>query len=184
MRKIASISMIAFSAIAFFIGFRLNDLLFSHLEFSHGVNWIFLPSGLRLLLVLVLIEYGAVGICIGSFLISRVYYFQDNYFEILITALISGFSPLIAREFSIHFLKMDTDLHQLSARDLLKISVLFALTSATLHQLWFVLNERTENFLDSTAVMSLGDWFGTALILSFASYALSFYKRIFVKKLY
>ena len=79
---------------------------------------------------------------------------------------------------------MDTDLHQLSARDLLKISVLFALTSATLHQLWFVLNERTENFLDSTAVMSLGDWFGTALILSFASYALSFYKRIFVKKLY
>lgn len=176
--------LIAISAVSYYLGFELNDYLFSRLEFSHGVNWIFLPSGLRLLLVLTMVEYGAIGISIASFLIGWIFYFHDNYFETLVTALISGFSPLIARSVALQFLKIDPDLHHLTSRDLLKLSILFALTSATLHQIWFVMNQHTENFIDSTFVMSLGDWLGTALVLTIASYVVAFYKKTQLRRLY
>ena len=39
---------------ALFAGFfRLNELIFSGLEHSQGVNWIFLPAGFRVLLVFI-----------------------------------------------------------------------------------------------------------------------------------
>ena len=101
--KTACFSMIALSAVIYFLGFQLNDYLFSTIEFSHGVNWVFLPSGLRLILVLVLVEYGAIGISISSFLIGYEFYFEDNYFELIVTSIISGFSPLLARYLSIRF---------------------------------------------------------------------------------
>jgi len=41
---------------------------------------------------LVLVEYGAIGISISSFLIGYEFYFEDNYFEIIVTSIISGFS--------------------------------------------------------------------------------------------
>ena len=40
--------------IAYFYAFQLNSYWFDWIEFSHGVNWIFIPSGLRLLFVLVM----------------------------------------------------------------------------------------------------------------------------------
>ncbi len=182
--KTACFSMIALSAVIYFLGFQLNDYLFSTIEFSHGVNWVFLPSGLRLILVLVLVEYGAIGISISSFLIGYEFYFEDNYFEIIVTSIISGFSPLLARYLSIRFFNVEPNLKNTTSRDLLKLSVLFSTISASLHQIWFVINHRTEHFLDATFVMSLGDWLGTALVLALASVLVAFLKKNVVKQVH
>ena len=56
---------------AFYVyAFELNQYLFEHLSFSQGVNWIFIPSGLRLLFVLVFLEAGAVGVVAGSIFVN------------------------------------------------------------------------------------------------------------------
>ncbi len=53
-------------ALAYFYAFKLNFVLFESLKFSEGVNWVFIPSGLRMLLVLVLLQTGSLGIAIAS----------------------------------------------------------------------------------------------------------------------
>lgn len=44
----------------------LNEWLFSSLEFVRGVNWIYLPAGVRLLCTLLFAEAGAAGLLIVS----------------------------------------------------------------------------------------------------------------------
>ena len=58
------------SAVLFFFVFHLNTLLLHALAHTHGVNWIFLPAGLRVLLVLVLGLPGAIGILLGTWLLD------------------------------------------------------------------------------------------------------------------
>jgi len=55
---------------------------------------------------------------------------------------------------------------------LLKVSVLFAVVSPVLHQVWYFFVGRVENLVTDTVVMAIGDWFGTVLVLTTAAYAL------------
>ena len=50
--------------------FLLNGFLFSVLDFSAGVAWVFLPSGLRLVAVLLFDKWGALGIILGSLILA------------------------------------------------------------------------------------------------------------------
>jgi len=85
---------------------------------------------------------------------------------------------------SIRFFNVEPNLKNTTSRDLLKLSVLFSTISASMHQIWFVINHRTENFLDATFVMSLGDWLGTALVLALASVLVAFLKKNVVKQVH
>ena len=49
---------------------------------------------------------------------------------------------------------------------ILQMSVVFALISATLHQLWFFYNDKSDAFIQSLLVMALGNLLGTALVLT------------------
>mgnify|MGYP001346210927 CR=1 FL=1 len=63
--------MILLSAFLFVGFFRLNDLLFIAFEHAEGINWIFLPAGFRVLLVLVLGWPGALGIVGAPFGLTK-----------------------------------------------------------------------------------------------------------------
>ena len=145
--------------------FELNHFLFSSFSFSKGVDWIYLPSGLRLVFILVFGAWGALGIALSSAAISLDYYFIGDHQAALMTGLISGLSPLLARRLCVACARITVELEQLTGRDLLTIATVFAVISPLMHQLWFVANGQTENFLTSTAVMALGDLIGTVLVL-------------------
>ena len=55
------------SALSYTILFYVNNSLTSELVFSLGVNWIYLPAGLRLFLTLIFGLPGAMGIALASF---------------------------------------------------------------------------------------------------------------------
>ena len=89
----------AISAIAYAFLFYFNGLVTNSLVFGLGVNWIYLPAGLRLFLTLIFGLPGALGIAIASFLIS---YYGDFPHELTLCigiGLISGFAPYLARYF-------------------------------------------------------------------------------------
>ncbi len=153
------------TALAYIVLFKLNHFLFSSLSFSQGVEWVFLPSGLRLAFILVFVEWGAVGIAFASMLIS--YFFQPDgeIVTSMCTGMISGFAPLLARQVCIDILKLDAGLRNLSTITLLKTSMVFAVFSALLHQLWFVWIGRTSQFVSSAVAMAIGDFLGTVLVL-------------------
>ena len=161
------------TAIAYVGLVKLNDFFFSSFSFSNGVDWIFLPSGLRLAFILVFVESGAVGVAIASILLSHFSPSAADLVTSLGTGIISGFAPLLARQVCIDLLKLDADLRNLSTAILFKISAVFAIFSALLHQLWYTWLGQTPHFIYSTLVMTVGDFSGTVLVLYASKFVLT-----------
>ena len=156
---------IGIAAVLYYLSLWFNELIWGETEFSFDVHWVFFPSGIRFILVLLALESGAVGIVLGGMLWN----FQDHpdlgLEFALITGLIAGLSPMIARKLSIKFLGLDPEFKVVSPLTLLKISILFATLSALLHQIWFYVQGLTEHFPLSLGVMAMSNLAGTWLVL-------------------
>ena len=169
--------LVLFCALAYFYAFKLNLYWFEWSEFSQGTNWIYIPSGLRMLFVLVIGGLGGLGIALSSIAVNYSYSDTQAHTFNIVTGLLSGASPYLARHLAIHGFKLDTQLANLNARVFLNVSILFAIVNALTHQLWYFWNGQTPDFVASTLAMGVGDWFGTVLVLASASLAIRLYKR-------
>jgi hypothetical protein len=167
-----------FCGVAYFYAFQLNAYWFDWFEFSPGANWVFIPSGLRFLFVLVLARLGMVSIALSSIAVNYSYGSSDAHLFNVVTGLISGLSPYLARHVALTWLKLDTQLSNLNGRLFLQMSILFAIVNALTHQLWFFCIGQTQDFLASTMAMGMGDWFGTVLVLAAARLSIQGFKRI------
>ena len=163
-------------AVAYFYAFKLNLYWFDWIEFSHGANWVYIPSGLRLLFVLIMARLGGIGVALSSIAVNYSYGDTDAHVFNIVTGVISGASPCIARYLAIKWFNLDTLLVNLTGRDFFKISVLFAVVNALLHQLWYFWMDKTQDFLASALAMGVGDWFGTVLVLATASLGIQLFK--------
>jgi hypothetical protein len=165
MKLIKKTLVVGVSASLYYLSLLLNEWVWGDSEFSFDVNWVFFPSGIRFILVLLAIESGALGIALGGIL----WVYQDHpdlgVKFALITGCIAGISPLLARHLSVTFLGLDREFKVVSPQTLLKISLLFATLSALLHQLWFYAQGLTENLALNFCVMALSNWAGTLLVL-------------------
>jgi hypothetical protein len=160
--------------------FYANDWLTAFLEVAPGVNWIYLPAGLRLFLVLIFGLSGALGISIASTLITFGRDLGEDIIGILGIGFISGFSPYLARLLVIRNLKINPDLSNLNIQ-MIAISVLvFALLSTGLHQVWFVLMGIPSGSLSNAIAMLIGDIVGALLFISVCKFGIDLYKK-FVK---
>jgi hypothetical protein len=158
------------SSFFYYLTFSVNQQFFNAYEFSFGVNWIFIPSGVQLLLVLVAGVYGAIGIFLASVVIGLQNYYLDSVFLTLITAFISGSSPLLARKICIDFLGVRKNLSNITFSLIVKMSLIFGLISASLHQVWFFYNNKSDAFINDLVVMFSGDIAGTMLVLLLVSF--------------
>jgi hypothetical protein len=174
---IKKITLVLTSALIYFLIFNLNKILFDTYEFSYGVNWIFIPSGFQLVLVLVAVGEGALGIVLASFIIGLENYYLDSVIRTFITALISGLAPLLSRKICFDFLGIDKELLNISAKAIIQMSLVFAFLSASLHQIWFFYNGKSEAFTQSLFVMAVGNLLGTALVLGTISILTSKFKN-------
>ncbi len=161
----SSLVVVVLTAIAYLAMFKLNNGLFSITHFSNGTHYVFLPSGLRFAFVLVFVEQGSIGIACATALIAYQGIQAPGLSAVAMPALISGFSPWLARLICVDKLGLDVEMLRMSAPTLIKCAGIFAITSAFLHQLWYFWQGQTVNFLQSTAVMAFGDLTGTVLVL-------------------
>ena len=150
--------------------FELNALLFSSFSFSANADWIYLPSGLRLGFVLVFGVWGALGIVFASIATNLLHYPNGDAVTLVVAGLISGLTPLLARKICVDRFALDISLKNLTADQLFKTAGIFAVLSATIHQLWLTFRGRTDHFLSSAMVTVVGDFLGTILILYAAKY--------------
>lgn len=166
MRLESKVWIVAITALLYFLFFELNTLLFSSLNYTRAVDWIFLPSGLRLLFILLFGAAGATGIAASSFALGCAYYFPDDWVSSLGAALLSGFSPLIAKKFCDRWFDLDANLERLSSKILINLAFVFALTSAGLHQAWYFWRGlETESFFGHFVAMATGDFLGSLIVL-------------------
>ena len=158
--------------ISYYLLFQLNDILFYFAKFGIGVNLIYLPAGLHLLHVLVFGRDGAIGIGIASAILDSATHAESALFLGAMNGLITGATAYLTREVSIHHLGMSPNLSGLSAAALLKVSLMFAVLSPVVHQLWRSVYDPESNFIANTPMMILGDLVGILLMMFAARYVI------------
>jgi len=167
------------SAISYTFLFYVNNWLTSELVFSLGVNWIYLPAGLRLFLTLIFGLPGAIGIALASFLISYLGEFPHDITVCLGIGLVSGFAPYLARVFVMSNVRLTSDLCDLNFQKLVICILIYALLSAGLHQWWFsTMALENTGGLSQFSVMFIGDVLGSLLLISLIKYSLDALKKV------
>jgi hypothetical protein len=155
------------SAIVYAFLFYFNAWLTDTLVFGLGVNWIYLPAGLRLFLTLIFGLPGAIGIAAASFLISFYGDFPHDLTLCVGVGLISGFAPYLARFFVFSNLRLESDLSNLNFPKLIACILIYALLSAGLHQWWFAtMTLENTGSVNHFLVMLFGDVLGSLLLIS------------------
>lgn len=179
MKKILSEQTFGFliSSVAYTILFYMNDWLTTHLTFGLGVSWIYLPAGLRLFLTLIFGLPGALGIAVASFFISYLGHFPHELTTCIGIGLISGFAPYLARVFVLSNMDISPDLSNLTLPKLVICTLIYAVLSAALHQLWFSVRSLDETgSFDHFLVMLIGDVLGTTVLVGLIKVGLDLLK--------
>jgi len=68
-------------------------------------------------------------------------------------------------KFVLTFLRIEKELENITFQDIIKISFVFSLLSASLIQIWFSYIGKSDAFIQSLFVMAVGNLIGTALVL-------------------
>ena len=166
------------SSMAYTFLFYLNAWLTNTLVFGLGVNWIYLPAGLRLFLTLIFGLPGAIGIAIASFLISYYGDFPHDLTLCIGVGLISGFAPYLARFFVFSNLRLESDLSNLNFPKLIACILIYSLLSAGLHQWWFAtMTLEDTGSVNHFLVMFIGDVLGSLLLISLTKCCLDLLRK-------
>lgn len=166
------------SAVLFVSFFHLNGWLFADLAYREGVNWVFLPAGFRIILVLVLGWQGAAGIMIGTWYLDQGS-LDTNLWLVVLNGVVSGFSPFLVMKALGKGQAAEQLLKEMTTQRLLNFTLIFAAASAFAHHLvWLWLKRSDVNIWVDVWPMFVGDTIGTLLMLYLFKLLLSKIKPI------
>lgn len=155
---------VVMTIVAFLLTLALNHWLFERLEFVAGINWIFLPAGVRLLATLLFAEAGAVGLLIVSWAVSFFIVFPGSFERAFMGGILASLAPYLVYRGARRWHFLDEGLVGLTAGKLLVLSLAYAIASPLLHHLWFALRGQ-DDLVRGFLVMFVGDLTGTLIVL-------------------
>lgn len=158
--------------------FFINESLTANLQYGIGVNWVYLPAGLRLFLILIFGLAGAVGIALASFAISFFSAFPPDLLTCVGIGIVSGFAPYLAKWVVVSNVDISKDLSNLSIQKILLCIGVYALMSAGLHQWWFITRGLDSGSVNHFIVMFVGDVAGSILLIALIKYGIDVVRRV------
>ena len=165
-------AMIAATALFFLGTIAINEFLFARLEFAHGISWIYLPAGVRLLCILLFAEAGAIGILLASWLVCFLYFFPDDAIRSFAGGILAALAPYLTYRWLVAG-QLKPSLAGLGPWRLLGCALAFSIASPLLHHIWFALQGQREGLVDGFFVMASGDLIGTLIVLYTAKVLIS-----------
>ena len=150
-----------------------NNLLTNFLYLLPGAHLVHIPSGFKLLFVLIAGWVGALGIATAALIAAVAYSFSGEYLLGFELAVVNGLAPFIAIRWVEEQLAMNEDLSKITAKQLIALGLIFALLNSSLNQAVLYWNDIHQNFLDGTMVMFIGDITGVLLVIGLILMALS-----------
>ena len=142
----------------------VNDWLFRRLEFAPGINWVYLPAGMRLLCTLLFAEAGAMGLLLVSWFVSFVFFFPDDPARAFIGGILATLAPWLVYRGARSVYAFDGSLRNLTPGRLLVLALVYSVASPLLHHLWFALRGQ-DDLVRGFVVMFVGDLAGTLIVL-------------------
>ena len=167
--------MVVATIILFLLALWVNELLFSHTEFSSGISWVYLPAGVRLLSTLLFGGAGAIGLLLVSWAVSFLYFFPDDMIRSFIGGILASAAPYLAYRLMQYHWDLQEHLQNLTTKRLLLGSLAFSLASPLLHHLWFAFAEPERDLVSGFIAMATGDFVGTILVLYTAKLVLAYW---------
>lgn len=158
--------MVLISALLFVEFFRLNEFLFLALEHAHGISWVFLPAGFRVLLVLILGLPGAIGIAVGTVWLNFDPAGQTLWGASLAMAMASGFGPWLVKRWMEERGWLCRELTGMTSASLLHFVLVYAAVNAISHQgiFWGFAIGDSRPWIDVWP-MFIGDMVGALIVL-------------------
>lgn len=142
----------------------INEWLFTRFEFASGINWIYLPAGIRLLSTLLFAEAGAIGLLLVSWLVSYFYFFPNDPVRAFAGGILATLAPYLVYRFAQREYGMYASLANLTPKRLLFLIFIYSSASPLLHHIWFALQGK-DNIFQGFLVMFIGDLSGTLLVI-------------------
>jgi hypothetical protein len=165
--------MIGATILMFIAALAINELLFTRLEFAPGINWIYLPAGVRLLSTLLFAEAGAIGLLLVSWGVCFFYFFPNDPIRSFMGGILASISPYLVYLGMQRSFGLRASLVNLTPARLLLCALAFSIASPLLHHLWFWLYEDKPDLLHGFVVMATGDFCGTITVLYAAKFLLA-----------
>lgn len=161
------LTFISITLIAFIALYAVNDIVFASLEHALGINWVFLPAGIRLLATLLFGFAGFIGLLLaGIYLNFQYYVFQDEV-RAIGGALAGSLGPYIAYLFAKHWYNLGPRLKNLTAARLLLTGVLCGCASPVFHHALIWVRTGLVDWA-ALAAMTMGDILGVLVVLYLA----------------
>jgi hypothetical protein len=157
--------MVVATMVAFIAMLALNEWLFTRFEFASGINWIYLPAGMRLLSTLLFAEAGALGLLLVSWAVCFFYFFPDDYIRSFMGGILATAAPYGVYRIARRVYGLQASLANLTAGRLLACVVGYSVASPLLHHLWFALRGEGGDLVRSFFVMFVGDLSGTLIVI-------------------
>jgi hypothetical protein len=149
----------------FILSLWINQEVFTHTEFVRGVNWIYLPSGVRLLSTLLLGSDGAIGLLIASWLVDFSYFFPHDPVRSIAGGIIATVAPYACYRLARERYGLKASLTNLTPKRLLVLALAYSIANPLLHHIWFALQGDTHNLVKSFFMMCAGDLAGALIVL-------------------
>ncbi|WP_341317584.1 hypothetical protein WN982_40690 [Paraburkholderia sp. IMGN_8] len=151
--------------IAFLVSLWINQEVFTHTSFVRGINWIFLPSGVRLLSTLLVGSDGAIGLLLAGLITDFLYWFPHDPVRAIAGAFLGSLAPYLVYRFALEYYDLRASLTNLTPKRLLVLAVAYSIANPLFHHLWFALTGTTKNWFESFFSMFVGDLTGALIML-------------------
>jgi len=151
-----------------FLGLNwINELAFIQFEQSKGINWVFLPAGIRLLATLFFGIAGFAGLLLASFYLNFHHFVFQDEVRAISGAVAGAGGPYLAYLFAKHWFDLGPRLGNLTARRLLFTGVLCGLMSPVFHHAFMWVQTGVVDWTALTAMIT-GDIVGILIVLYIA----------------
>lgn len=157
---------------AFLFLLWVNELVFSRIEQSTGIHWIFIPAGIRLLSTVAFGLAGFEGLLLAGLYLNFFYFDFHSEFRAWSGAVAGSLGPYLASLLVKHWFVLEPRLKGLTAHRLLFTGALCGLMSPILHHAFMWILTGHVDWIALSA-MVIGDTTGILIVLSLAKAAMS-----------
>lgn len=158
----------------------LNAWMFAGLNYAPGIDLVYFPAGVRLVIVLVFGVWGAIGIALSNPLLFIFEFGRQPVGEMIVNSLIAGFVPLLTARACQWALGIGWSLEKLKPAHLPMLALAVSIATPLAFNLMFVISglKPLAELPQNTAAMVLGDFLGCLIGLVVAKLGLLALRRL------
>lgn len=157
--------------------YALNNLLTAPLLLAPGAHLVHLPSGFKLLLVLVFGLVGALSVFTVSLVAGVGFYFAGDLPLSFELAIANATAPYLTVKFFLDQQLVQHDLSDLRIKILALMGLLYAVLNSAMNQMLLYWNQAIQNLVDGLMIMFTGDVLGVILVVGLLRLAMRWAKR-------